>query len=441
MKKRIIVSLLCMVMIVGSALSLSSCFYAFGALNDIVNIALGQPATGGSQGSQSGPEGGQSGGSQSGGGGQTSQGGFYPGIDNSDDTLSGATPVTRALLSVVTITANFQKYADYGYGFYEDEELKDFSSEGSGVIYKLDREKGDAYIITNYHVVYNRNAISTSRISKNIQLYLYGQESEKYAIPATFVGGSLTNDIAVLRVEGSDVLKHSCAVAADLGDPESIFPTDPVLAIGNPEGLGISVTEGIISIDSEALGMVGADGKTTITPRVIRISAAINEGNSGVGLFDADGKLLGIVNAKKTGSEIDNIAYAIPVTVAAGIAENILYYCTDTDTALYKCMLGIDLCANVTGIVIDESGRPVKMEIVEIERITSAVAYDQLKIGDVITAITIDGERREVSRVHHVIDFMFRARVGSTVVLEMERGTESFTVTITVPESALTQIK
>ena len=431
MKKKIIVSLLCMVMIISSTLSLSSCLYA---LSEIVNITLDQQKPdgpqSGTQGDQNGPQSGES---------QKPSGGFYPGINNSDDALSTATPATRALLSVVSITANFQKY--YDYGFYDDEELKDFSSEGSGVIYKLDREKGDAYIITNYHVVYNRSAISSGRISNNIQLYLYGQESEAYAIPATYVGGSLTNDIAVLRVEGSEVLKHSCAVAVDLGDSDSLFPTDPVLVVGNPEGLGISVTEGIVSIESEPLGMIGADGTTTITPRVIRVSAAINEGNSGGGLFDAAGKLIGIVNAKKTGSEIDNIAYAIPVNVAVGIAENLLYYCTPTDTSFYKCLLGIDLCANVTGLVIDEHGRPVKMEIVEIEKITSAVAYDQLEIGDVITAITIDGERREISRVHHMIDFMLRARVGSTVVLEVERGEEKFNVTIVVPESALTKIK
>ena len=176
MKKKIIVSLLCIVMIIGSTLSLSSCLYA---LSEIVNITLDQQKPdgpqSGTQGDQNGPQSGES---------QKPSGGFYPGINNSDDALSTATPATRALLSVVSITANFQKY--YDYGFYDDEELKDFSSEGSGVIYKLDREKGDAYIITNYHVVYNRSAISSGRISNNIQLYLYGQESEAYAIPATY---------------------------------------------------------------------------------------------------------------------------------------------------------------------------------------------------------------------------------------------------------------
>ena len=130
------------------------------------------------------------------------------------------------------------------------------------------------------------------------------------------------------------------------------------------------------------------------------------------------------------------------MTVAVGIAENILYYCTPTDISLYKCMLGVNLTANVTGLVIDDNGHPVKVELVEIGELTSAcITGDLLKVGDVINSITIDGESRQVSRIHHVIDFMYRARVGSTVILDITRGEERLSVTITVTESSLTKIK
>ena len=219
---------------------------------------------------------------------------------------------------------------------------------------------------------------------------------------------------------------------------------DSVVAIGNPEGQGISATSGIVSVDSEPLVMIGADGVSTITPRVIRVSAAINEGNSGGGLFDTEGKLVGIVNAKKTGSDIDNIAYAIPSVVATGIADNIIGFCDGSqNTAFYKAMLGIKLTANVTGLVIDpESGKVIKSELVEVAELTSTcITGDLVQVGDVITAISVDGVSREVTRMHHVIDHMLKARVGSTVELTIKRGEETVTATITVPQAAWTVIK
>ncbi len=451
MKKRIITATLCAVMLLFSVLSLSSCLYALGELVDMLPSQGQLPNQDPSQDKQPGGNNGSSsnGTGNSGTGStvdsDTGNGGsvFYPGLDGQDEAIANATPQTKALLSIVTITSNFRKYSASDFGYSSGNDIKEYSSEGSGVIYKLDKEAGNAYVITNFHVVYNKNSITADQISDDINLYLYGQESEAYAIPATYVGGSMTNDIAVLKVEGSEVLKRSCAVAATIGDSESLSVMDPVIAIGNPEAAGISATAGIVSVESETLVMVGADGYTTISPRVIRVSAAINEGNSGGGLFSEDGKLVGIVNAKKTGSEIDNIAYAIPINVAAAIAENILYYCTETDKALYKCMLGVTLTANVSGLVIDpESGKAVKVEYVKVDSLTeTCITGTQLQTGDIINSVTIDGVSREVTRLHHVIDHMYLARAGSTVTLNITRGEQTIDVTVTIPESAITLIK
>ena len=441
MKKKILTTILCIFMVLGSTMSLSSCLYALGELVDISMHPESELPPQSNDDKQNGEEGNppaQSGGTQSG---STE---FLPGLGEEDMPVEDVSSSARALLSVVSIVSTFKKYTANDFGFSSGNETREYTSRGSGVIYKLDREKGDAYVITNYHVVFDRSSISKNGISENIQLFLYGQESEAYAITATYVGGSLQNDLAVLKIQNSEVLRRSYALAATPGDSDSLSVMDSVVAIGNPEGQGISATSGIVSVDSEPLVMIGADGVSTITPRVIRVSVAINEGNSGGGLFDTEGKLVGIVNAKKTGSDIDNIAYAIPSVVATGIADNIIGFCDGSqNTAFYKAMLGIKLTANVMGLVIDpESGKVIKSELVEVAELTSTcITGDLVQVGDVITAISVDGVSREVTRMHHVIDHMLKARVGSTVELTIKRGEETVTATITVPQAAWTVIK
>lgn len=358
---------------------------------------------------------------------------FYP--DSSDDPTS-VTGVTKAILSAVSIYSSFE--VDYGYGYPTDTTV----SRGSGVIYKLDRESGDAYIITNYHVVYNSSATGNG-ISQDISVYLYGQELVTYAIPAKYVGGSFANDIAVLKISGSEVIKNSKALAVTVSDSDKVAVLDNVVAIGNPEGYGISATNGIVSVESEPLTMTGADGKTTINPRVIRVSAAINDGNSGGGLFNDNGDLIGIVNAKRNGSNIDNIAYAIPSNVAVRLAENIIYFCDgETNLTPKKAMLNVVLTAKVLGVDVDaESGKITKVEIVEVDQIgEGSVMQGKLEVGDRVNYITVDGVTKEATRIHHVVDMMLLARVGSTVTVNITRGESTFDITITISESDLTSV-
>ena len=81
-------------------------------------------------------------------------------------------------------------------------------------------------------MVYYKLAISGDKISSDINVFLYGMEAEQYAIKATFIGGSLTEDIAVLKIEDSEIIRNSCAVSAVIGDSEALSVTDKVLAVG-----------------------------------------------------------------------------------------------------------------------------------------------------------------------------------------------------------------
>lgn len=346
---------------------------------------------------------------------------FYPGMGSVP--AENISAKNRTLLSTVVIITGFGNTP----------------SAGSGVIYDIDKETGDAYIITNFHVIYSKNY----GYCDSAKLYLYGMRYSEYAIEAKVVGGSANYDIAVLKVEGSEVLKNSYAMAADFGDSEKVRVFDKVYAVGNPEGYGMAATEGIVSVDSESLEMVGPRGDA-IELRVIRVSAAINEGNSGGGLYDEDGKLIGIVCAKRIGSEVDNMGYAIPSNLAKNLVDNIIYFCSDgTKNAVQRPLIGITITAKVIGVVADgETGELVKAERIEISELTeTCIAKDVVAVGDIVNSISVDGVKIDVTRIHHVIDHMLTARVGSTVVMNVTRAGVAMDVTFTVPESAFTSVE
>ena len=369
------------------------------------------------------------------------------GGDNYDITITPQTgndilAASKALLSSVSIFCTFE--AEKTYFGKPTGQTTTYTSAGSGVIYKLDKNKGCAYIITNYHVVYDADCNSENHISRDIDVYLYGQQLASYAIKATYIGGSMEYDLAVLCVEGSLVLMESNAMPVDIADSSEVSVLETAIAVGNPEGSGISATVGHVNVESEYINMLGADEATPVEIRVIRVDTAVNSGNSGGGLFNAKGEMIGIVNAKMADSEVDNIGYAIPSNVVRAIADNVIYYCDGTEKeSVYRCLMGITVTASKSTTSYDtETGKIHIIEEVMISEMTStAGANGYLAVNDIINSITIDGRKHEVTRIYNVVDAMLDARVGSTVVVNVTRGTETLDVTIPITESMLKQCK
>lgn len=341
-------------------------------------------------------------------------GSFYPGSGQAD--INEATGLSRALLSTVTISC------EGGFSY----------SMGSGVILSLDKENGDAYIITNQHVIHN---------ATSIKVYLYGMHHSAYAIPATLVGGSITYDLAVLKIKDSQVIRNGYACAVDFADSDDLRVFDRVYAVGNSEGGGTSATEGIVSVDSETISVIGA-GSNLISLRVIRMDAAVNSGNSGGGLYDEQGRLVGIVSAKEMSEDIDNMGYAIPSSLVKNVVNSILHYCDGNSTSFEKALLGVVISSYVGSSEIDDNGKIYKLELVEVtEVIENSLAYGKIKVGDVIKSITVDGVKKEVTRLHHVTDMMLTAREGSTVQLCLIRDGSEINLTLTVRESDMSLVK
>ena len=328
---------------------------------------------------------------------------------------------------------------------------------GSGVIFKMSEDKSVAYVITNYHVVYNS---ATGAISNDIKAYLYGMESQLYASPsfdysmrAYYLGGTMEYDIAVLKISASPVLMSSAARACDLFDSNKVRVLETAIAVGNAGGKGISVTMGKINVDSEDLPIKAADNVTDLSFRVMRTDAAVNNGNSGGGLFNAKGELIGIVCAKLTSSSTDNMGYAIPSNVAKYIAENIIYHCDNNSGHKnpYKCLLGVNV--EIAGLSADydtEAGELVRKETIRVsivmeyldkERTKKGAAFGILEVGDVINSIKIDGTVYEVTRLFHVTEAMLNARVTSQVVLNVTRGAETIELTMPLNGNHVSAVK
>ena len=336
---------------------------------------------------------------------------------------------SKALLSAVSIACTFKVTVNTIFGTPTTQEVQ---TAGAGVIYQLDKENGDAYIITNYHVVYYNGANTDDDICDNIKVYLYGQEYEQYAIYADYIGGSQNYDIAVLRVKGSNVLRESNAVAAEFSDSNDVCVLDTAIAIGNPAAIGISATVGSINVDSENLTMTSIDGKGRVTLRVMRIDTAINGGNSGGGLFNDTGKLIGIVNAKISDSSIDNIGYAIPSNVAKNVADNIIYYDKQNpdNDCVYRILIGVSVgIASARTEYDTATGKVHKIEDVKIESVTvGGVSDGKLVAGDIVRSVVIDGVTYEIVRTFNVIDVMLNARATSSVIFNVERNGEMISV-------------
>ena len=305
------------------------------------------------------------------------------------------------------------------------------ASAGSGVVIDLDKENGNATIITNYHVIYDSKAQGDG-ISSSISLYPYGSvvdygsENATHGIKATYVGGAMDYDIAVLKVSGSEVLKNSALEEAKIGNSDTCKAGENVFVIGNAEGDGLSITDGVLSVESEYVTMDSTSGSgEKVKYRVMRTSAAVNHGNSGGAMFDASGRLIGIVNAKNVEDDVENMGYALPVNNAIAVMNNALA----NNGQVKRAMLGISVQTIESKAVINENGKLVITEKCQVaEPLKKGVAaYGLLKEGDILKSITLFDAKGTVvntlaiTRLHQVGDLLLDARLNYKAKLTVER--------------------
>ena len=255
---------------------------------------------------------------------------------------------------------------------------------GSGVIYTK-----DGYIITNYHVV----GANTTTIS--VTLYDGSVYDAKYIYGDEYV------DLAVIKIE-----KNDCDYAV-IGDFEQMQLGDEVLAIGNPLGYGLSVTNGIIS----ALERQVTIENTTMT--LLQTSAAINSGNSGGGLFNMKGELIGIVNAKVGGTSVEGMGFAIPSTTVIKSLNDLKEHGYITGRA----RLGLTV-SQKTYSTWPYMQTYYYIQISDIDADGSA-AKSGIQVGDILQKF--NGE--EITSFSVLSQQLTKYKVGDTVTLTVRRPT------------------
>ncbi len=344
------------------------------------------------------------------------------------------TVIAQNITSVVSIYCGFAKTTGGG-GFWGGSRptTEYYSTAGAGVIIDLNKEAGNALIVTNYHVIYDADS-NTKGISDSIYLYTYGaynrfssEAGDMYGdgMKATFVGGAMDYDIALLKVEGNEFLKTSVATGATIADSDSVRMGEKVFAIGNPDGAGIAVTEGTISLDSEYISMSSTDGvNRSVEYRVMRTDTAINHGNSGGGLFNTKGELIGITNAKNT--ENEGTGYALPITQVKYLCENIMDNGGLNNKGVVKrAMLGVKVSVTASKGLIDETGN---IKLVEEFAVAEAAtvgnsSYGKLEVGDVFKSVSVNGgESVTLTRQYQLNDLLLTVRKGDTLVFTVRNS-------------------
>ena len=273
------------------------------------------------------------------------------------------------------------------------------SGAGSGVI--VDKE---GYIVTNHHVINGASKVSVTL-----------RDGTSYS--AKLVGTDAQMDLALIKVEADKAL-----TPAVFGDSDTLKVGQRTVAIGNPLGqLGGSVTEGIISalnrdvvIDDQTMSLLQTD-------------TAINPGNSGGGLFDGNGNLIGIVNAKSSGSEVEGLGFAIPVNDVIDVMG---------DLSEYGYVRGrIDL--GVTFIDVDSEQMAWMYGLGEVGCYVYSVDADSnaskagLLSGDRVVSVN----SQKISTSEEIENILKTCKVGEEITLKLETSTgKSKTATFELQE-------
>lgn len=273
------------------------------------------------------------------------------------------------------------------------------AASGSGFIYSA-----DGYIITNYHVIESASSIKVT---------LYDGKS----YDAQLVGYDESNDVAVLKIDAKDL------TPVTIGDSDNLNVGDSVIAIGNPLGeLTFSLTSGAVSALDREVTM-----SNNVTMELIQTDCAINSGNSGGALFNLYGEVIGITNAKYSGSSgsgasIDNIGFAIPINSVRSIVDSII-----EKGYVAKPYIGV-MVSDVSDEAISY-GTPAGAAVVSVTEGGPAEKAG-LQANDIITA----AGGKEISGKSGLSSIIADCAAGDKLTLSVYRQGQTLTVTVTVGE-------
>ena len=298
--------------------------------------------------------------------------------------------------SVVVITTEQVVYSQWSW--YGQNQVE--SGAGSGVIIS-----SDGYILTCAHVVDGASTITVTIGDKDYT--------------ATLVGEDTTSDIAVIKIDADGL------TPATVGNSDGLKVGQSVMAVGNPLGeLGGTVTGGMISALNRSVTIQGSSSVNTMS--LIQMDASVSPGNSGGGLFNMNGELVGIVNAKSSSSDAEGLGFAIPINDAIKVAQELLEngyvtgrpYLGITYLAVTDAQTASQLGVNAYGVYVVEvvKGGPAEKA--------------GLQAGDRI--VSVDGT--EIASKDDLGTLMQKHAAGDTLSITIAREGQMQTVNVTLGE-------
>ena len=298
--------------------------------------------------------------------------------------------------SVVVITTEQVVYSQWSW--YGQNQVE--SGAGSGVIIS-----SDGYILTCAQVVDGASTITVTIGDKDYT--------------ATLVGEDTTSDIAVIKIDADGL------TPATVGNSDSLKVGQSVMAVGNPLGeLGGTVTGGMISALNRSVTIQGSSSVNTMS--LIQMDASVSPGNSGGGLFNMNGELVGIVNAKSSSSDAEGLGFAIPINDAIKVAQELLEngyvtgrpYLGITYLAVTDAQTASQLGVNAYGVYVVEvvKGGPAEKA--------------GLQAGDRI--VSVDGT--EIASKDDLGTLMQKHAAGDTLSITIARDGQMQTVNVTLGE-------
>lgn len=299
--------------------------------------------------------------------------------------------VEDAMPSIVAITSMTQQQMRDLFG-----QTQQFESEssGSGIIVKKDDTS--IYIVTNNHVVQQSNTLTV-------------QFSDDSTATATVRGTAPSNDLAVIQIALADISEETLGVikVADIGDSEELSVGDGAIAIGNALGYGQSVTTGVISAMEREVSIQDETTGITVTNKLLQTDAAINPGNSGGALFNEKGQVIGINSSKYSDTTVEGMGFAIPMSTAGPIIEDLITNGKTTTTGSpYLGIYGVDVTEDVAQSYNMPSG-------VYVAKVVEGSGAQQAGIvsGNIITAV----EGKAVSSMEELKKEISGYKVGDEV--------------------------
>ena len=326
--------------------------------------------------------------------------------------VTDVTQVVEAVMpACVSITNNFtQTVQDFWGQTYSQDE----TASGSGII--IGENEQELLIVTNNHVV-----------DSTEQLYVQFIDGE--TVEAQVKGTDASADLAVVAVK-LDTIANSTKqeiCIARMGDSDSLKIGEPAIAIGNALGYGQSVTTGVISALNRKIDSSKSEEGTSL----IQTDAAINPGNSGGALLNMRGEVIGINSNKIGGSSIEGMGYAIPISTARPIIEDLMERQTRTKySEEERGYLGIS-CINVTSDLSENFSMPQGIFVAQVYSGTGAEAAGLVR-GNIVVAfdgVTVQNQEELTKQMQY---YKAGESVEITIMVNSANGYQQKNVTVTL---------